>query len=65
MSKVRTPADPSKTSQTRCYDNRSEIAPAKPSPPFYGQDTQFFGNQWRANLPFPASATRYYLLQTR
>ena len=27
--------------QTRCYDNRSEIAPPKPGQPFYGQDAQF------------------------
>jgi hypothetical protein len=29
------------TGQTRCYDNRNEIAPPKPGPPFYGQDAQF------------------------
>jgi len=29
------------TSQTRCYDNRNEIAPPKPGQPFYGQDAQF------------------------
>jgi len=29
------------TGQTRCYDNRSEIAPPKPGQPFYGQDAQF------------------------
>src|ERR1035441_8456651 len=27
--------------QTKCYDNRSEIAPPKPGQPFYGQDAQF------------------------
>jgi L-fucose mutarotase/ribose pyranase (RbsD/FucU family) len=26
------------TGQTRCYDNRTEIAPPKPGQPFYGQD---------------------------
>jgi hypothetical protein len=29
------------TGQTKCYDNRSEIAPPKPGQPFYGQDAQF------------------------
>ena len=29
------------TGQSRCYDNRSEIAPPKPGQPFYGQDAQF------------------------
>ena len=29
------------TGQTRCYDNRGEIAPPKPGQPFYGQDAQF------------------------
>ena len=29
------------TGQTKCYDNRSEIAPPKLSQPFYGQDAQF------------------------
>jgi hypothetical protein len=29
------------TGQTKCYDNRGEIAPPKPSQPFYGQDAQF------------------------
>ena len=29
------------TGQTRCYDNRSAIAPPKPGQPFYGQDGQF------------------------
>ena len=29
------------TAQTKCYDNRSEIAPPKPGQPFYGQDAQF------------------------
>jgi hypothetical protein len=29
------------TGQTRCYDNRNEIAPPKPGQPFYGQDAQF------------------------
>ncbi len=28
------------TGQTKCYDNRSEITPPKPSQPFYGQDAQ-------------------------
>jgi len=31
------------TGQTRCYDNRHEIAPPKPGQPFYGQDTQHKG----------------------
>jgi hypothetical protein len=26
------------TGQTKCYDNRGEIAPPKPGQPFYGQD---------------------------
>jgi hypothetical protein len=29
------------TGQTKCYDNRNEIAPPKPGHPFYGQDAQF------------------------
>jgi hypothetical protein len=29
------------TGQSKCYDNRSEIAPPKPGQPFYGQDAQF------------------------
>src|ERR1017187_10892351 len=29
------------TGQTRCYDNRNEIAPPKPGQPFFGQDAQF------------------------
>ena len=29
------------TGQTKCYDNRNEIAPPKPGQPFYGQDAQF------------------------
>ena len=29
------------TGQSRCYDNRTEIAPPKPGQPFYGQDAQF------------------------
>jgi hypothetical protein len=29
------------TGQTRCHDNRGEIAPPKPGQPFYGQDAQF------------------------
>ena len=32
------------TGQTRCYDNRSEIAPPKRGQPFYGQDAQFQGH---------------------
>lgn len=32
------------TGQTRCYDNRSEIAAPKPGQPFYGQDAQFQGH---------------------
>ncbi len=32
------------TGQTKCYDNRSEIAPPKPGQPFYGQDAQFQGH---------------------
>ena len=28
------------TGQTKCYDNRNEIAPPKPGQPFYGQDAQ-------------------------
>ena len=28
------------TGQTKCYDNRDEIAPPKPGQPFYGQDAQ-------------------------
>lgn len=31
------------TGQTKCYDNRNEIAPPEPGQPFYGQDTQFPG----------------------
>jgi len=29
------------TGQTKCYDNRLEIAPPQPEQPFYGQDAQF------------------------
>ncbi len=29
------------TGQTKCYDNRNEIAPPKPGQAFYGQDAQF------------------------
>ena len=29
------------TGQTKCYDNRNEIALPKPGQPFYGQDAQF------------------------
>jgi len=29
------------TGQTKCYDNRDEIAAPKPGQPFYGQDAQF------------------------
>ena len=29
------------TGQTKCYDNRNEIAPPKPGQPFYGQDAQY------------------------
>jgi hypothetical protein len=29
------------TGQTKCYDNRGEIAPPKPDQPFYGQNAQF------------------------
>jgi len=29
------------TGQTKCYDNRTEIAPPKTDQPFYGQDAQF------------------------
>ena len=29
------------TGQTKCYDNRSEIAPPKPGEPFFGQDAGF------------------------
>jgi hypothetical protein len=32
------------TGQTRCYDNRNEIAPPKPGQPCYGQDAQFLGH---------------------
>jgi hypothetical protein len=32
------------TGQTKCYDNRSEIAPPKRGQPFYGQDAQFRGH---------------------
>jgi hypothetical protein len=32
------------TGQTKCYDNRSEIAPPRPGQPFYGQDAQFRGH---------------------
>ena len=32
------------TGQTKCYDNRGEIAPPKPGQPFYGQDAQFQGH---------------------
>ena len=31
------------TGQTKCYDNRGEIAPPKPGQPFYGQDAQYPG----------------------
>ncbi len=34
------------TGQTKCYDNRNEIAPPKPGQPFFGQDAQF-----QAHLP--------------
>jgi len=33
------------TGQTRCYDNRNEIAPPRPGQPFYGQDAQYRGTQ--------------------
>ena len=33
------------TGQTKCYDNRDEIAPPKPGQPFYGQDAQFSRNK--------------------
>jgi hypothetical protein len=33
------------TGQTKCYDNRNEIAPPKPGQLFYGQDAQHKGNQ--------------------
>ncbi len=33
------------TGQTKCYDNRKEIAPPKPGQPFYGQDAQNGGIQ--------------------
>ena len=29
------------TGQSKCYDNRNEIAPPRPGQPFYGQDAQF------------------------
>jgi len=32
------------TGQTKCYNNRSEIAPPKKGEPFYGQDAQFHIN---------------------
>ncbi len=32
------------TGQTKCFDNRNEIAPPKPGQPFYGQDAQFHNN---------------------
>jgi hypothetical protein len=32
------------TGQTKCYDNRNEIAPPKAGQPFYGQDAQFRGH---------------------
>lgn len=31
------------TGQTKCYDDRQEIAPPQPGQPFYGQDAQFRG----------------------
>ncbi len=31
------------TGQTKCYDNRREIAPPNPGEPFYGQDAQYPG----------------------
>ncbi len=31
------------TGQTKCYDDRHEIAPPKPAQPFYGQDAQHPG----------------------
>ena len=33
------------TGQTKCYDNRNEIAPPKPGQQFYGQDAQYQGSQ--------------------
>jgi hypothetical protein len=33
------------TGQTKCYDNRNEIAPPKSDQPFYGQDAQYRGTQ--------------------
>jgi len=33
------------TGQTKCYDNRNEIAPPKSGQPFYGQDAQFQGTK--------------------
>ena len=33
------------TGQTKCYDNRNEIAPPKPGQPFHGQDAQHRGPQ--------------------
>jgi len=33
------------TAQAKCYGNSGEIAPPKPSDPFYGQDAQFSGTQ--------------------
>lgn len=33
------------TGQTKCYDNRNEIAPPKPGQPFYGQDARHRGTQ--------------------
>jgi hypothetical protein len=35
------------TGQTKCYDNRGEIASPKPGQPFYGQDAQFQAYQFR------------------
>jgi len=33
------------TAQSKCYDNKKEIAQPKPGEPFYGQDAQFQGHQ--------------------
>ncbi len=32
------------TGQSKCYDNRGEIAPPRPGQAFYGQDAQFHGH---------------------
>ncbi len=35
------------TGQKRCYNNYREISSPKPGQPFYGQDAQYLGNQFK------------------